>query len=95
MRLLISIPLVVRNVKIVGPKGSVKVDLIFETGTSYSRDPVSHQACPESIEGKVLLPVRTYILGKFNNINGIIPLNSTNHLLVNNQSDSMPLMCTP
>jgi hypothetical protein len=29
MRLPISIPLVLRNVKIAGPKGAIKVDLIF------------------------------------------------------------------
>ncbi|MEW6104659.1 MAG: retropepsin-like aspartic protease [bacterium] len=36
MRLPISIPLIIRNVKIVGPKGSVKVDLIFDTGAAFT-----------------------------------------------------------
>lgn len=36
MHLPISIPLVVRNVKIVGPKGSVSVDLIFDTGAAFT-----------------------------------------------------------
>ena len=36
MRLPIGIPLVVRNVKIIGPKGLVKVDLIFDTGAVFT-----------------------------------------------------------
>lgn len=36
MRFLIGIPLVVRNVKIVGPKGFVRVDLIFDTGAAFT-----------------------------------------------------------
>src|SRR3972149_1435145 len=36
MRLPIGIPLVVRNVKIAGPKGSVRVDLIFDTGAAFT-----------------------------------------------------------
>lgn len=36
MRLPIGIPLVVRNVKIVGPKSLVKVDLIFDTGAAFT-----------------------------------------------------------
>ena len=36
MRLPIGIPLVMRNVKIIGPKGSVKVDLIFDTGAAFT-----------------------------------------------------------
>jgi len=34
MRFSVGIPLIVRNVKIVGPKGSVKVDLILDTGAA-------------------------------------------------------------
>jgi clan AA aspartic protease (TIGR02281 family) len=34
MRFPIEIPLIVRNVKIVGPKGLVKVDLILDTGAA-------------------------------------------------------------
>lgn len=36
MRLPIGIPLVVMNVKITGPKGSVKVDLVFDTGAAFT-----------------------------------------------------------
>ena len=36
MRLPISIPIVVRNVKITGPKGSVRVDLIFDSGAAFT-----------------------------------------------------------
>ncbi len=36
MRLPIGIPLVVRNVKITGPNGSVRVDLIFDTGAAFT-----------------------------------------------------------
>jgi clan AA aspartic protease (TIGR02281 family) len=35
MRLPVSIPLVVRNVKITGPRGSVGVDLVFDTGAAF------------------------------------------------------------
>lgn len=36
MRLPVSIPLIIRNVKIVGPKGKVFVDLIFDTGAAFT-----------------------------------------------------------
>ena len=36
MRLPVGIPLVVRTVKIVGPKGKVVVDLIFDTGAAFT-----------------------------------------------------------
>ena len=36
MRFPISTPLVVRNVKIVGPKGLVKVDMILDTGAAFT-----------------------------------------------------------
>lgn len=36
MRLPIGIPLIVSNVKIVGPKGLVRVDLIFDTGAAFT-----------------------------------------------------------
>jgi clan AA aspartic protease (TIGR02281 family) len=36
MRLVIGIPLVVRNVKISGPKGSIMVDLILDTGANLT-----------------------------------------------------------
>lgn len=36
MRFPIGIPLIVRNVKIVGPKGLVKVDLLFDTGAAFT-----------------------------------------------------------
>ena len=36
MRLPISIPIVVRNVKITGTKGSVWVDLIFDSGAAFT-----------------------------------------------------------
>lgn len=36
MRFPISAPLVVRNVKIVGPKGFVKVDMILDTGAALT-----------------------------------------------------------
>ncbi len=36
MRLPISIPIVVRNVKICGPKGSVRIDLIFDSGAAFT-----------------------------------------------------------
>lgn len=36
MRLPVGIPLVVRNVKITGPEGSVRVDLIFDTGAAFT-----------------------------------------------------------
>jgi len=36
MRMPVGIPLVVRNVKITGPNGSVRVDLIFDTGAAFT-----------------------------------------------------------
>jgi len=36
MRLPIDIPLVVKHVKIVGPKGSIRVDVILDTGAAFS-----------------------------------------------------------
>lgn len=36
MRLPVHIPLVVRNVKIVGPKGLVRVDMILDTGAAFT-----------------------------------------------------------
>jgi clan AA aspartic protease (TIGR02281 family) len=36
MRFPIGIPLLVRNVKIVGPRGSIKVDMILDTGASLT-----------------------------------------------------------
>jgi len=36
MRMSIGIPLVVRNVRITGPNGSVRVDLIFDTGAAFT-----------------------------------------------------------
>lgn len=36
MRLSVGIPLVVRTVKIAGPKGSIRVDLIFDTGAAFT-----------------------------------------------------------
>ena len=36
MRLPIDIPIVVRNVKITGPKGSIRVDLIFDSGAAFT-----------------------------------------------------------
>lgn len=36
MQLPIGIPLIVRNVKITGPKGLVKVDLILDTGAAFT-----------------------------------------------------------
>lgn len=36
MRLPIGIPLVVRNVKVVGPAGLIRVDLIFDTGAAFT-----------------------------------------------------------
>jgi clan AA aspartic protease (TIGR02281 family) len=36
MRFPINIPLVVRNVKILGPKGSIKVDMILDTGAALT-----------------------------------------------------------
>ncbi|MBM4347532.1 MAG: peptidase A2A [Deltaproteobacteria bacterium] len=36
MRLPLSIPLVVRNVRVVGPKGSVNVDMILDTGAALT-----------------------------------------------------------
>ncbi|MEW5694263.1 MAG: retropepsin-like aspartic protease [Candidatus Hydrogenedentota bacterium] len=36
MRLPIGIPIVVRNVKITGPKGSIRVDLIFDSGAAFT-----------------------------------------------------------
>lgn len=36
MRLPISIPIVVKNVKITGPKGLVHVDLIFDSGAAFT-----------------------------------------------------------
>jgi len=36
MRFPICIPLVVRNVKIVGPKGLVKIDMIVDTGAAFT-----------------------------------------------------------
>jgi len=34
MRLPIKIPIVIRNVKIIGPSGSVKVDLLLDSGSA-------------------------------------------------------------
>jgi clan AA aspartic protease (TIGR02281 family) len=36
MRFPINIPLIVRNVKILGPKGSIKVDMILDTGAALT-----------------------------------------------------------
>ena len=36
MRFPIDIPLVVRNVKVAGPKGLVRVDLIIDTGAAFT-----------------------------------------------------------
>jgi len=36
MRLPTGIPLIVRNVKIVGPRGLVSVDMIFDTGAAFT-----------------------------------------------------------
>ena len=36
MRFAISIPLVVRSIEIVGPNGSVKVDMILDTGAAFT-----------------------------------------------------------
>jgi len=36
MRLPLSIPLVVRNVRVAGPKGSVNVDMILDTGAALT-----------------------------------------------------------
>ncbi|MFQ6116572.1 MAG: retroviral-like aspartic protease family protein [bacterium] len=36
MRLPVGIPLVVRNVRIVDPKGEVKMDLLFDTGAAFT-----------------------------------------------------------
>ena len=36
MRLPVGVPLVVKNVKITGLKGSVRVDLIFDTGAAFT-----------------------------------------------------------
>ena len=36
MRLPIHIPLIIRNVRILGPKGSVKVDMIVDTGAALT-----------------------------------------------------------
>ena len=36
MRLPIGIPILVRNVKIVGPKGAVRIDLIFDPGAAFT-----------------------------------------------------------
>jgi clan AA aspartic protease (TIGR02281 family) len=36
MRFPINIPLIVRNVKILGPKGSIKVDMILDTGAALA-----------------------------------------------------------
>ena len=36
MRLPTGIPLIVRNVKIVGPRGLVRVDMIFDTGAAFT-----------------------------------------------------------
>ncbi|MEW6273586.1 MAG: retropepsin-like aspartic protease [Bacillota bacterium] len=36
MQLPVGIPLIVRNVKITGPKGSVRVDLILDTGATFT-----------------------------------------------------------
>lgn len=36
MRFSTNIPLVVRNVKIVGPNGIVKVDMILDTGAAFT-----------------------------------------------------------
>ena len=36
MRFKIDIPLIARNVKIIGPEGSVKVDMILDTGAAFT-----------------------------------------------------------
>lgn len=36
MRLPIGIPLLVRNVRIVGPEGTIRVDLLFDTGAAFT-----------------------------------------------------------
>jgi clan AA aspartic protease (TIGR02281 family) len=36
MKFSVDIPLVVKNVKIMGPKGAVRVDLIFDTGAAFT-----------------------------------------------------------
>lgn len=36
MRQPVGVPLVVKNVNITGPKGSVRVDLIFDTGAAFT-----------------------------------------------------------
>jgi hypothetical protein len=36
MRFEIGVPLIVKNVKIAGPKGSVSVDLILDTGAAFT-----------------------------------------------------------
>jgi len=36
MRFPIHIPLIIRNVRILGPKGSVKVDMIVDTGAALT-----------------------------------------------------------
>jgi clan AA aspartic protease (TIGR02281 family) len=36
MRFPISIPLIIRNVKILGPKGSIEVDMILDTGAALT-----------------------------------------------------------
>ena len=41
MRLPIGIPLVVRNVRIIGPKGTVRIDLILDTGAAFTALPWS------------------------------------------------------
>jgi hypothetical protein len=39
MRLPVGIPLVIRNVKIAGPKGSISADLIFDKGAAFTALP--------------------------------------------------------
>ena len=41
MRLSIGIPLVVRNVRIIGTKGTVRIDLILDTGAAFTALPWS------------------------------------------------------
>ena len=41
MRLPIGIPLVVRNVRIVGPNGTVRIDLLLDTGAAFTALPWS------------------------------------------------------
>jgi len=41
MRLPIGIPLTVRNIRIIGPKGTVRIDLILDTGAAFTALPWS------------------------------------------------------